>query len=421
MLKKFLLYWFMLTLLWPLHAISQELEILSDNDLSDVSGQSLFTTQFQTVAGQPGGGSLDFFKVGMDVEMQMNVNIKSMKLGCDGANGTGICDLDGTDISFGCVADAGGTCLTVGAGGVATQMKDFTLNRPFLEFAIKNPGTLAQRELVGVRIAANSSQGPLSFGSFNRFSGYLNATANMTMQGQTDVAVTCGPSTGPCKGGGNHATGVNAFGYNAPAKSMDLDNDRACFISICAEYRELTVDFGTITRPNLPVLLSGSRQTQAFISNIQLGAAIDTITNNMTVNQSSGMPAWLVNLILPLVAGQANTAIKGQLATALGTTTTALDNNTYVMPYNIANMHQVDILPTSSFGLSVQKQGVLYPGTVAAMPKGWGMYLPNAFVLTVSQPMTVFVSNISNGNAALGDIVLLPNSYKNCWGTLNFC
>lgn len=394
---------------------------LDDAELSDISGQALFMAAKQT------NGAHNFYRMGFDARLELNTNIAELKLG---ETSTGV-DLWAKNLALGCTANASNVCVDSAS---ATQLRPFTMMRPFIQIAVKNDTNRASREVVGFRLGAENAFGPMSIGNFESFSGYLTATANIEMQEQgkgrnpASVAVTCGPTTGPCPNPGTAwNNGVNTFGLNEPDRSLGLNNDQACLVGVaCAQFRDLTVSYDGVLRGGLPVTLSGRRKGQALISNLYLSDAVDDISNSLSVTNSNGLPSGLINLVMPLLIGNVSNKIKSQLATGLGTTVANL--NAYQMPYNVQNLHSAEV-NSQLFGLSFQKEaGVQYPGYAVGMEKGWSMYLPNAFTLGISQPTTVFVSNIMSGAAAAGNVVGLPTTvggggrvFDNCWGTAVFC
>jgi hypothetical protein len=418
-------WWLSLAFLCLPSILSAEMASMQDAEMSNVAGQALFVASKQTV------GSYNFYRMGFDASLELNANIKELRLGETFNGTTNNADIIALNVALGCIANASNTCVD-STSGTGTQLKPFTMLRPYIQVAVKNDGSRATREVVGIRLGAENVSGPMSIGNFEMFSGYLSATANIEMQEQgkgrnpLDVAVTCGPTTGPCPNAGTAwNNGVNTFGLNEPDRSLGLNNDQACFLSLCAQFRDLAVNYDGVLRSNLPVVLNGRRQNQAMIQNLFLADAVDQISNSLSITRSnSSLSAGLINFILPILAGNVSNKIKAQLATGLSTTTANL--NTYQMPYNVQNLHQADI-NSPLFGLSFQKEaGVQYPGYVVAMQKGWSMYLPNAFTLSVSQPTTIFVSNIMSGAAREGNVVQLPvgggrNVYDNCWGTPVFC
>jgi len=395
---------------------------LKDAEMSDVTGQALMQMSKENSNG------FTFYTAGLDAVLELNMNIQKLQLGCGGANPMNNgqrCDLDADNFALGCIADSSGNC-TFGSGG--TQMRDLVMTRPYFQFAIKNDNSKTLREVVGIRLGGENVEGPMSIGNFNSFSGYLTANANFTMQAQgtddtDDIAVTCGTNVaGGCPGPGG-SPGYNDFGLQGPIRSLGLDNGCACLLGVCASYEQLTVKFGQVTRSNRPVVLSGNRQVQAFVSNVGLSSAVEELTDTLDVVRSSGLPPNLINVIMPLIQGQVENNIKQQLADGFGIPVSQLEN--YQVPYNISNLHSVDV-DTPLFGLSFQKENIQYPGYAQAVPRGWAMYLPDAFTLNVSEPTTVFVNNIVQGAAAAGNIVELPNPgsgavYDNCWGTATFC
>ncbi len=446
---------------------------LNDEELSQTQGQALFNLEY-LAAGQAGNpyssaSNIGFYTLSMEAEVRLNANIKSLQVGCGGVNGSNGCDLDIQNFSLGCITNTAGVCITLpktyaiqpngvakanfgsgamttaqeasgsiptspmnsglqnsGASGDVTQaaMRDFVINNPFFQFAIRNPDNAAIREVIGLRIGGAQVSGPMSFGSLNSFSGYLTGQANLDMQemgkgrNPNFVAVTCGPSTAPCKGSGNHATGVNAFGLDGD-QTLGLANGRECVLGvICEEYRNLRVSFDGVQKTGLPVAVNGNRVTQAMVSNLELSNVVDSIANSLRFEDSAGINENLLNLIKGIIIGNVKDNIKNQLATGLGTTVANL--NSYVMPYNLSNVHQLEV-DSPVFGIALSKEALQYPGYVAEVPRGWSMYIPDGFTLNISDPTTRLVSNIVAGAGSSGNIALLPAPYRNCYGSLTFC
>jgi hypothetical protein len=424
------------------HAV---MEAMDDTDLSVVEGQAFFQTDKLVGTGSIATGTtgITFYKVGLDAQLDLNMNIKELELG---RTSTGV-DIWGRDVAFGCTATTGtpGTCVSETGAGTATQLRPFILKRPYLQFAIANDQTAASREIVGIRLGAENVSGPLSFGQLLSFSGYLNATANFTMQGQNNMAATCGPNAGPtyCKGTGNHATGVNYMNYNAPDQSLGLNNFEACGgvwpIILCDEARNLLVGYGSASQNGAKVTASGSRLTQALINDVNLDALVNEIIYAgadgvaMSVDASNGVSETLLDIFIGQIRPQAETNIKNQLSTGLkigvaGELPGCAALTSCDIPYNLGNMHQVTV-NSSNFGLSFQKQALAYPGytnvnatpTSQTVPVGWAMYLPNAFTLNVVRPASQFTYRILQGDAYNGNIISLPPVYDNCWGPATFC
>ncbi|MDP2226136.1 MAG: hypothetical protein Q8J78_01490 [Moraxellaceae bacterium] len=182
--------------LWSLP--SYALEEIDDSELSDMHGQSLFVASYAANAG------FGFYRLAVDAQLDLNTNIKRLALGCDGAGGTGVCDIDISNLRL---TGVGATSAADSGPG-----RDFMLRRPYLEFAVKNPGNPATREVSGMRFGAYESLGVMSVGEnpnindlnddtgITRLSGEMNVrvtNATLTNVGVTSVGICCviGPTT----------------------------------------------------------------------------------------------------------------------------------------------------------------------------------------------------------------------------------
>lgn len=450
---------------------------MADKEMSNVSGQALLQMDKEFTNG------FTFYKAGLDAKLELNANFEKLQLGCGGVNGSGACDLDIDNFSLGCVADASGACLSLdprgrqipGApAGSPNQLKDFLIERPFFQFAIKNDSSKTLREVVGIRLGGEDVSGPLSFGSLNTFSGYMSGQANLEMQGADNVAITCAYADRPCVAPGANTSGMNNggasswgspgadcgwFGCNRaglPAPEggyLNLGDDMILDIGIASiRFQEALVSYGTVTRNGNSVLLSGNRQNQAAVSGVELGGVVNSLVygNNDGSTNVGASPLELADTdagalvgifgptLLPLLRGGVSDQIKRQLAAGLriydpneatnqaiinSKSDAAINNdlNNYDLPFNVANVHQIDVT-SDLFGLSFQKEDVQYPGYVEPVKRGWAMYAPDAFTLNIAQPVTAFVSGITGSSAARdGNIVGLEPPFKNCWGSARFC
>ena len=453
---------------------SHALSVLEDAELSDVTGQALFSVVKETDASQ----GLDFFKLGIDAELSLNANIKSLQLGCGGENGAGACDIDISALSLGCVVGASGNCITLPtniAGQPKGQdfdnslsnqkeLRDFVLTNPFFQFAIKGGDQAATREVVGVRVGADKAQGPMSIGAMNNFSGYLTGINNLYIQAQTNVAVTCKQGTANCSdadaskysqdfvGDYGLLAGGEKQQYEASAylgvKNAEILN--LLFGAVTVEYRDQTINTAAAQRENLGIVANGNRMTQVQIHGLQLGSLVDEVVQNLTINQmctghdpgkcSAIGTETIGNTLLPLlrtgiqiymkqetlkglnlpVPEQGTLELDGAYSTKL---TTLL--NAYVLPYNLGNVHQIDV-DSNLFGIALTSlgNGIRFPGFAedAKATKGWSMYLEDAFTININQPLTTLMSNIvQTGLAAQGNITMLEQPYRNCYGSMKFC
>ncbi|WP_151798759.1 hypothetical protein [Acinetobacter bereziniae] len=422
------------------------LQPLSDQQLSETTGQALMSlsylapTDTTNLEARRAGGdsSVGFYKLGLEATVELNANIKKLQLGCGGSNGSSSCDLDLDNVSFGCIVGASGYCITTATtnpkqpagldsnNSISNQvnMKDFVLTNPYFQFAIKNPNSASTREVVGIRIGAEKAEGPLSIGSLNTFSGYFTGKANLTMQGETNVS--------PVR---SNTWNTNAI--STPSAFLGLDDATILNIGLASvKYSEITANYSTVSRNGLAVSVIGNRVTQAKIQGLDLSAVVDDIMNGTSTTSalelntsnscvriigicSGSFGANIGNALLPVLRGGISDYIKQQLATGLGTTVSGL--STYQMPYNLSNVHQIDV-NSNTFGIALSGQNLQYPDYAAAVSKGWSMYLQDAFTLNISDKVSSLVSNIaSSSNARDGNITLLEQPYRNCYGNMTFC
>ncbi|MFW2176086.1 hypothetical protein ACG95N_21610 [Acinetobacter guillouiae] len=422
------------------------LQALTDEQLSETTGQALMSLTYiaptdtaNLEARRTGGDStVGFYKLGLEATVELNANIKKLQLGCGGTNGSGACDLDLDSVSFGCITGAAGYCITSAStnpnqptgidsnNAISNQknMKDFVLTNPYFQFAIKNPNSASTREVVGIRIGAEKAEGPLSIGNLNSFSGYFTGKANLTMLGETNVS----PVT---------STTWNSRAISTPSAFLGLDDATILNLGLASvKYSEITANYSTVSRNGLAVSVVGNRVSQAKIIGLDLSSVVDDIINGTSTTSalelntsnscvriigicSGSFGANIGNALLPVLRGGISDYIKQQLATGLGTSVSGL--STYQMPYNLSNVHQIDV-NSNTFGIALSAQNLQYPDYAAAVSKGWSMYLQDAFTLNISDKVSNLVSNIaSSSNAKDGNITLLEQPYRNCYGSLKFC
>lgn len=181
---------------------ASNLHSLDDEQMREATGQALLymgTTAGTTV--DPNYttkyGNMSFYKMGLQADLEANLNIKTLQLGCGGVNGANGCDIDIENLALSGVptsVKSDGTPVwnysgaTDSSGALVNERasSDAILRNPFIEFAIKNPTDLALRELAGVRLSAEGIKGYMTAGTYNdtatstlnqgginTFSGYL--------------------------------------------------------------------------------------------------------------------------------------------------------------------------------------------------------------------------------------------------------
>ncbi|WP_335957373.1 hypothetical protein [Acinetobacter bereziniae] len=167
------------------YAESTTLQRMSDAQLAETTGQALMSLSYIGSADVTnleskrlgGDKNIGFYKLGLEAELELNANIKKLQLGCGGVNGAGGCDIDIDNLSLSGIADTR-------IGRTSSSAK---LTNPFIEFAIKNPQSASQREIVGLRLSAERAVGLLTAGlensnqanGINSLSGYMKVQSGI--------------------------------------------------------------------------------------------------------------------------------------------------------------------------------------------------------------------------------------------------
>lgn len=123
---------------------SAQMRALSDNEMSTVSGQGLFTVSNASYNG------FDFMRIGLDADVTLNANLANLRLGeynYGPRNGSGA-DIDISALRFG-----------RSDGGEAARLVQIT--NPYFEFVYRNTGTAGQREVVGMRLGFDGIAGDI--------------------------------------------------------------------------------------------------------------------------------------------------------------------------------------------------------------------------------------------------------------------
>lgn len=161
------------------------LVMLSDDELTQVQGQSLFNltyiapTDAANLEQARASSNIGFYKLGLEAELELNINVRKLQLGCGGVNGAGGCDIDIDNLSL-----SGGTGTSTRAERASSSA---LLTNPFIEFAIKNPDSASTREITGFRLSAEQIQGLLTAGTenstspngINSFSGFMQVQSGI--------------------------------------------------------------------------------------------------------------------------------------------------------------------------------------------------------------------------------------------------
>lgn len=131
-------------LLCGMHAVSAQMQPMSEDELSAVNGQGLVTTTNTSLNG------FDFSKIALDADITLSANLRNMRLGeytYAARNGSGA-DLDIPLLQFG------------RSDGTDAQ-RVVQISNPYFEFVYKNAADGATREAIGMRFGFESIKGDI--------------------------------------------------------------------------------------------------------------------------------------------------------------------------------------------------------------------------------------------------------------------
>ncbi|MGM0564907.1 MAG: hypothetical protein ACQES2_11295 [Pseudomonadota bacterium] len=188
------------------------LEPLGEKELAGVSGQGVITIDKFTNADYPeASGDIEFIKITQGLTIDINANIRRIKLGEYGGNAgnTGCvdnkcnADLDLEYVSLGTVNPGDGTFTTV-------KIVD-----PYIEFAVDTSGT--NREVAGFRLGAAYQDGILA-GRNNVLSGNVQVRA-FPNGGLAGLLQTLGAGELPLGNSGRRFTQLSGSAVGIPVEA----------------------------------------------------------------------------------------------------------------------------------------------------------------------------------------------------------
>lgn len=376
---------------------------MSDEELSATQGQALISMAYtapRNVNGTLGDGTgangtgnylnYGYYKLGLEAKMELNANIRSLQLGCGGANGAGACDIDIDNLSLSGPADgklADGT-PTWSTGRANTSA---LLTNPFIEFAIKNPTSASLREMAGFRLSAENILGHMSAGTvndkdtvtekstgggINTFSGYIqvattpvNAFTDPAMFGTTADQMIYAKITAL---GFNRTSMTNPNkmtpgrpGYVNPQNDSDLQN---------AAYKYNGTAIWGINVPSQTVQFNFPQTSVTGNRMSQLNLVVkDVPIPTIAIGANSGAIAMTQDESIIGLAGSATFFMGAKGTTAAGCAATINTTDcSYItnLKANVTvkqNFNLIHNLPITSGGyLSLQKEALRWPGSASA-------------------------------------------------------
>lgn len=443
---------------------------LEDEQLSRVTGQALLQM------GKEQENGFTFYKAGLDAELELNMNIEKLQLGCGGVNGAG-CDIDIDNLSLSGADDcAGGRPNCSG-----------TLTRPFFEFAIKNDGSKTLREVVGIRLSAEQTEATLTFGTensntpngINTISGYMKVQSDDTgkIYGQAYTNETFFDAqthqvTGRLQalglGGAAEAEFITSGGgFYIPAM---CDNTFSSNCGLTFEADGVLVNNSRVTgignqsvNPNNPAAVLASLYLPSIYLDDDAPANGTYDPNNNRIDTLGGRVeatvtdcSWLACLIAGTGSVFENVYMEGQITNARADVE---------FSQSLGFIHKLPV--DSPFYLSMQSEAVKWPGSATedVAQQGWWMSFANPVNVGALNPadavditplfpqianqvsaylannpattndlggllgigeLTVQVGTINLGasplNLPLSDLKLATQNFNsNCYGSASFC
>lgn len=209
---------------------------MDDSALAGITGQngSLFLADHigpNELEGAPGDGTanFDFYRMGLDAKLNLNLNISKFQVGCGGVNDllttSPGCDLDIDYLGFMGINAAGNrpayNADNADAEGNWGPESAFELIRPYMELAIKNDDNPTLREVVGIKLGAETINGALRMGRDYLNKDYPNevgsGAANIINQ---EHGSTCNPSATTGAGVVGCHSGLNSISGYLPGLEL---------------------------------------------------------------------------------------------------------------------------------------------------------------------------------------------------------
>ncbi|MDQ8036263.1 MAG: hypothetical protein REI12_02500 [Pedobacter sp.] len=416
---------------------------MADAELSEIDGQALFWSDMIKGNELAGANSystpFNFYRVGLDGELALNTNIAKAQLGCGGVN-------DYLGASAGCDIDIDYATL-MGREGTSpgNPLSAFVLKRPYIEFAIKNDDNPTKREVVGLKIGAQSADGAITAG--RRYGG--TSSANQINQENMDSSTCAGSSTGStalgCHSGINSVSG---FLGAEMSLTMDLNVNVTVDLGIfgtlklpitatgCTGRTQNTDDAcGTSTADALFIDLAGTRMQNMGLTAAKLQA------NNLGVagiNLGSGILGNLVQGVVNDLIGGLSASLKADLRLVhkltfenTGDFFISFQREPVAYPRYSKRTPIADLQGATATDICATSQATARCSSAYAVPAntGWWLNAPSVKLLDVYNPNAqlpdVPLAQATTLLSAPGYLInqaefnLTPS--KNCYGSTRFC
>ncbi len=345
------------------------LKSMTDNQLSEVTGQALMSLSYiaPTDAANPetkranGDKSIGFYKLGLEAELELNANIKKLQLGCGGTNGAGKCDIDIDNLALSGLGNSAASNSGSESDRAARVGSSAVLTNPFMQFAIKNPGSASTREVVGINLSSEKAVGLLTFGSensstkngINALSGYMKVAAT------TGTALVNGFGTSNVAGEAARDQIRQADGYNAIS-------GKACCLFFAGDLNFNTTAYDLNLRDKATgsnILKGDLVLNEQEITGKRINSAVLKAIANVRDIDLSG-------IISAQAAGIINLNNKNTMGTIQNLKVDVLINE------DLGYFHKASLNGTPA-SLALQSQDIQWTSNKSVSQKGWWLELSN--------------------------------------------
>lgn len=396
------------------YAVPNTLKSMTDSELSATTGQALMSLSYvaptdlanKEALRDGGDKTIGFYKLGLEAEMELNVNIKKLQLGCGGVNGAGGCDIDIDYLSLSGLGNSATSNTDSAADRAARAGSSAVLTNPFIEFAIKNPDKASTRQIVGLNLSAEKALGLITFGlengagksGINSLSGYMQIAAT------TGLANVNGFGTSQVSGEAVRGTLNQSDGY-------DPISGKVCAISAgCI----LPIDFTTESYAlNLRDKATGSNILKG---DLVLGQQPITGKRITTANLTATAAVRDIDLSGNIVANAIGLKLDKQVSGTLKNL-----NVDVAISEDLGYFHKANLNGTAA-SLSLQSQNIQWTNNVSISQNGWWLEFTNPIDIGFIQP----TFNVDIPKATLNEAFAQVSNYLkekpiDCGGTALSC
>ena len=337
--------------------------LMSEEELAVIDGQSLFNLSYlapNDTGNFESANNVGFYKLGVEAEVELNLNIKKLQLGCGGVNGANGCDIDIDNVSLSGLGNSGVSNTGSNADRVARAGSSAVLTNPFFEIAIKNPNVASTREIVGLRLSTEKAFGLITFGTENTGTpnGINSLSGFMTVAATTGLAQVNGFGTSLV--GGEPARGQlkQSDGYDA------ITGKACCVLGIPLGFTTNAYDLNLRDKATGSNILKGDLVLpQQNITGRRMTDTILYSTATVRDIDLSGTLSATAGGLIDLNNKETSGTIKNLIVDA-------------TIYENLGLFHKAS-LNGSAASLPLQGQDVRWPGAQAVAQRGWWLEFSN--------------------------------------------